>query len=119
MPAAVDLPLASSATIPSGNSTAMVIADQASSGVSVLLKQTTGLVRSYLSVGSRMLLAMPTPVGLSVAGQRMAAFDLAVVVWVTDALDDAVSAVVIAALMAVLLGISPNVADPHVPIGAV
>ena len=36
----------------------------------------------------------------------LAAFDLAVVVWVTDALDDAVSAVVIAALMAVLLGIS-------------
>jgi solute carrier family 13 (sodium-dependent dicarboxylate transporter), member 2/3/5 len=67
-----------------------------------------------------MILLPPTPAGLSVAGHRMlAVFGFAVVLWVTEALDYAVSAVVIAALMAVLLGISPNVANPDVLIGTV
>ena len=56
---------------------------------------------------------LPTPEGLPVAGQRMLALlAFAVIVWMTEALDYAVSAVVIAALMAVLLGFSPNVANP-------
>jgi anion transporter len=64
------------------------------------------------------ILQLPTPVGLPLAGQRMlAVFGFAVTVWITEALDYAVSAVVIAALMAVLLGISPNVANPKVMYG--
>jgi anion transporter len=56
---------------------------------------------------------LPTPPGLPVAGHRMlAVLAFAVVVWMTEALDYAVSAVVIAALMAFLLGLSPNPANP-------
>ena len=66
------------------------------------------------------VLVLPTPAGLPLAGQRMLAiFGFAVVVWVTEALDYAVSAVVIAALMAVLLGVSPNVANPKALYGTV
>jgi solute carrier family 13 (sodium-dependent dicarboxylate transporter), member 2/3/5 len=62
--------------------------------------------------------SLPTPEGLPVAGQRMVALlAFAVIVWMTEALDYAVSAVVIAALMAVLLGFSPNVANPKVLYG--
>ena len=103
----------------------MTIADQASSGVSVKAAERPNWIRAHwgLVLGVAVLLAillLPTPAGLSVAGQRMlAVFGFAVVVWVTDALDYAVSAVVIAALMAVLLGISPNVTNPNVLIGSV
>jgi len=45
-------------------------------------------------------------------------FGFAVIVWITAAVDYAVSAV-IAALMAFLLGISPNLANPNVLIGLV
>ena len=56
---------------------------------------------------------LPTPEGLPVAGQRMlAVLAFAVVVWMTEALDYPVSALVIAALIAFLLGFSPNVANP-------
>lgn len=66
------------------------------------------------------ILLLPTPVGLSVAGQRMlAVFGFAVIVWMTDALDYAVSAVVIAALMALCLGLSPTATNPNVLIGTV
>ena len=62
--------------------------------------------------------SLPTPEGLPVAGHRMLALlAFAVIVWMTEALDYAVSAVVIAALMAVLLGFSPNVANPKVLYG--
>jgi len=64
------------------------------------------------------VLLLPTPAGLPIAGHHMlAVFVFAVIVWVTEALDYAVSAVVIAALMAFLLGISPNVTNPKVLIG--
>jgi solute carrier family 13 (sodium-dependent dicarboxylate transporter), member 2/3/5 len=64
------------------------------------------------------ILCSPSPAGLPLAGQRiLAVFGFAVVIWVTEALDYAVSAVVIAGLMAVLLGISPNVANPKVLYG--
>jgi solute carrier family 13 (sodium-dependent dicarboxylate transporter), member 2/3/5 len=66
------------------------------------------------------ILLMATPAGLPLAGQRMlAVFGFAVVIWVSEALDYAVSAVVIAALMAVLLGLSPTVANPDVLYGTV
>ena len=64
------------------------------------------------------IMAMPTPAGLPIAGQRMlAVFGFAVVVWVTEALDYAISAAVIAALMAYLLGTAPNVANPKAILG--
>ena len=66
------------------------------------------------------ILLLPTPTGLPLAGHRMlAVFGFAVIVWVTEALDYAISAVVIAALMAFLLGISPNIANPNTLIGSV
>jgi di/tricarboxylate transporter len=56
---------------------------------------------------------MPTPEGLPVAGKRMLAILLfSVIVWMTDSISYPVSAVVITALMAFLVGMSPNVADP-------
>src|SRR5450756_3205970 len=64
------------------------------------------------------ILLLPTPAGLPVAGHRMLAIlAFAVIIWMTEAIDYAVSAVVIAALMAFLLGLSPNVANPTVLIG--
>src|ERR1700682_4448824 len=64
------------------------------------------------------VILLPTPEGLSIAGQRMlAVLAFAVIVWMTEALDYAVSAVVIAALMAFLLGLSPNPANPKVLLG--
>ena len=64
------------------------------------------------------ILALPTPEGLPVAGHRMLAiFVFAVIVWISEALDYAVSAIVIAGLMAFLLGISPNVGNPKILIG--
>jgi anion transporter len=64
------------------------------------------------------VLWLPTPEGLSIAGQRMLAIlAFAVIVWMTEALDYAVSAIVIAALMAFLLGLSPNPANPKVLLG--
>lgn len=64
------------------------------------------------------IVLLPNAEGLPVAGQRMlAVFVFAVVVWITEALDYAVSALVIAALIAVLLGLSPDIADPEMLIG--
>jgi len=64
------------------------------------------------------VLLLPTPEGLPVAGHRMLALlGFAVIVWMTEALDYAVSAVVIAALMAFLLGTAPNPANPAALMG--
>jgi di/tricarboxylate transporter len=74
-------------------------------------------VRVSASLSSAML---PTPAGLPVAGHRMlAVLAFAVIVWVTEALDYAVSAVIIGGLMAVLLGTAPNVSNPKMLIGTV
>ncbi|HUC62374.1 MAG TPA: DASS family sodium-coupled anion symporter [Alphaproteobacteria bacterium] len=64
------------------------------------------------------ILLLPHPAALPVAGQRMlAVFGFAVVLWVTEAVDYAISAVVIAGLMAVLLGLSPDIAKPGALMG--
>jgi solute carrier family 13 (sodium-dependent dicarboxylate transporter), member 2/3/5 len=64
------------------------------------------------------VLFTPVPNGLPVAGHRMIAILVfAIIVWMTEAIDYAVSAVVIAALMAILLGFAPNVANPKVMLG--
>lgn len=64
------------------------------------------------------VLVMPAQAGLPVAGQRMLGILVfAVIVWMTEAIDYAVSAIVIAALMAFLLGLSPNPVAPNVLLG--
>jgi anion transporter len=66
------------------------------------------------------ILLMPQPAGLPVAGQRiLAVFGLAVIVWVTEAVDYAVSAVIIAGLTALLLGTAPDPTKPQALIGTV
>jgi sodium-dependent dicarboxylate transporter 2/3/5 len=63
-------------------------------------------------------LMLPTPEGLPVAGHRMLAIlTFAVIVWMTEAVDYAVSAIIVAALMAFLLGFSPNPANPNTLLG--
>ena len=64
------------------------------------------------------VIALPTPVGLPIAGQRMLGILLfAVIIWMTEAIDYAVSAIVIAVLMAFLLGLSPSLTSPTNLIG--
>jgi di/tricarboxylate transporter len=64
------------------------------------------------------ILLLPTPVGLPVAGHRMLALLVfAVIVWMTEAVDYAVSAVLIGALMAFLLGTSPSPTNPNALMG--
>ena len=59
------------------------------------------------------VLSMPMPKGLPAAGQVMLAIlAFAVIVWMTEALDYAVSAVVIGALMIFLLAFAPDAAKP-------
>jgi sodium-dependent dicarboxylate transporter 2/3/5 len=64
------------------------------------------------------ILLLPTPAALPMAGHRtLAILAFAVIVWMTEAVDYAVSAVIIAALMAFLIGLSPDVANPKVLVG--
>jgi sodium-dependent dicarboxylate transporter 2/3/5 len=64
------------------------------------------------------ILMLPTPANLPVAGHHMLAIlAFAVIIWMTEAIDYAVSAIVIAVLMAFLLGLAPNVANPKVLLG--
>lgn len=74
------------------------------------------LKRSGLLVGLAVLVAivlLPQPEGLSVAGQHMLGiFAFAVIVWMTEAVDYAASAIILLALMAFLLGVAPDPAHP-------
>jgi anion transporter len=64
------------------------------------------------------VLLAPTPPGLPYAGQIMLGLLLfSVILWMTEAVDYAVSAVLIVALMAFLLGLAPNAAKPDSPLG--
>lgn len=59
------------------------------------------------------IIIMPTPAGLPIAGQRMLGILVfSVIIWMTEAISYPVSAAVIMALMAFLLGISPDVGKP-------
>lgn len=85
--------------------------EAAAPGVQLFSAQTLGLIIGVAALV--LILWSPTPAGLSAAGKVMLAIlAFAVAVWMTEALDYAVSAVVITALMAFLLGMSPNVAAP-------
>lgn len=68
--------------------------------------------------GLVLVCALPTPQGLPVAGQYMLGMLLfSVILWMTEAVDYAVSAVMIAALMAFLLGLAPDAAKPAQDLG--
>ena len=70
-----------------------------------------GLVAAVIALTAIVLL--PSPQGLPAAGQMMLGIlAFAVIVWMTEALDYAVSAVVIGALMVFLLAFVPNAARP-------
>ncbi|SDM09553.1 anion transporter [Dendrosporobacter quercicolus] len=60
------------------------------------------------------IVALPVPDGLPVAGQRMLGILMfSVIVWMTDTISYPVSAAVIMVLMAFLLGLSPDPANPQ------
>jgi len=64
------------------------------------------------------VMLLPTPSGLPVAGQIMLALLLfSVILWATEAVDYAISAVLITALMAFMLGMAPNAAKPEAVLG--
>ena len=64
------------------------------------------------------VLLLPAPQGLPYAGQVMLGMLLfSVILWMTEAVDYAVSAVLITALMAFLLGLAPNAARPQEVLG--
>jgi anion transporter len=87
-----------------------------SSGAAAWLRKNWGIFAAVAAMVA--ILLMPTPAGLPVAGHNMLAIlAFAVIIWMTEAMDYAVSAVVITALMAFLLGLAPNVANPKVLTG--
>ena len=70
-----------------------------------------GLVAALAALAVVCLL--PTPAGLPLAGQYMLGLLLfSVILWTTEAVDYAISAVMIAALMAFMLGMAPDPARP-------
>ncbi|EIW20546.1 MULTISPECIES: DASS family sodium-coupled anion symporter [Pelosinus] len=79
------------------------------------------LKRFGLIIGALILLGIvliPTPEGLPIAGHRMLAILVfSVIIWMTDTISYPASAAVIMALMAFLVGISPNESDPKTIIG--
>ena len=90
--------------------------------VQPILKKTNWFASNWgLLVAAAALVAillLPTPADLPVAGHRMLAIlAFAVIIWMTEAIDYAVSAIVIAVLMAFLLGLAPSVANPKVLLG--
>jgi len=75
-----------------------------------------GLIMGFIAL--LVVIFLPTPEGLPVAGHRMLGILVfSIIVWMTDSISYPVSAAVIMALMAFLLGISPDVAKPDVLIG--
>jgi sodium-dependent dicarboxylate transporter 2/3/5 len=100
----------------------MAITEQAPHPEVAAERQTVWIARNFgllLAFAALVLvLLLPTPEALPVAGHRMLAILVfAVIVWMTEAVDYAVSAIVIAALMAFLLGFSPNPANPKALMG--
>lgn len=78
--------------------------------------KTYGLIVAFVILLGIMLI--PTPAGLTTAGHRMLGILVfSVVVWMTECISYPVSAAVIMALMAFLLGTAPNVIDPHALLG--
>ncbi|KYZ75877.1 hypothetical protein AXX12_11835 [Anaerosporomusa subterranea] len=75
-----------------------------------------GLILGLLALVA--ILVMPTPADLPVAGKVMLGILLfSVIVWMTDCISYPTSAAIITALMAFLVGMSPDVANPKVLYG--
>ena len=78
--------------------------------------QNIGLFAGFLVLLG--ILAIPTPETLSTAGHRMIGIlFFAIIIWMTSAVSYPVSATMITALMALLLGTAPNMADPSKVLG--
>ncbi|WP_060481981.1 DASS family sodium-coupled anion symporter [Pseudomonas sp. NBRC 111119] len=76
-----------------------------------------GLIVAVLAMV--IVLCLPLPEALPVAGQRMLAIlAFAVTVWVTEAVSYEASAIMITSLMAVLIGMAPTLQDPTVIYGS-
>lgn len=68
------------------------------------------LISLVLLIG---IMCLPTPDGLTVAGQRMiAVIVFAIYVWITEAISYAISAIAIIFFMIIALGLSPDPANP-------
>lgn len=68
--------------------------------------------------GLILVMLLPRPATLPVAGQIMLGLLLfSIILWVTEAVDYAISAVLITALMAFMLGLAPNAAKPEAVLG--
>lgn len=64
------------------------------------------------------ILLLPTPETLPIVGHRaLAVLAFAVILWVTEGVSYPVSAVMIVSLLAVLIGLSPTIADPSINYG--
>jgi anion transporter len=100
----------------------MAAIEQAHAAIAPESQQRSWIARNWgllLAVAALVgVLLLPTPDSLPVAGHRMLAIlAFAIILWMTEAVDYAVSAVLVAALMAILLGFSPNPANPKVLLG--
>ena len=86
----------------------------AASGRSKL--QNIGLVLSFIILLA--ILAIPTPETLSTAGHRMiGVLVFAIILWMTSAVSYPVSATIITAITALLLGFAPDIANPSKMLG--
>ncbi|MDR3566116.1 MAG: DASS family sodium-coupled anion symporter [Negativicutes bacterium] len=75
-----------------------------------------GLIIGFIAL--LIVLSLPTPAGLPVAGKMMLAILVfSVVVWMSDCVTYPVSAAIVIALMAFLLGTAPSMANPKVVLG--
>jgi len=75
-----------------------------------------GLLLALLAAG--LIVLLPTPVGLPLAGQYMLAIlAFAVIVWISESVSYEVSAIIIVGLMAFLLGSAPQLGNPAQLIG--
>lgn len=65
-----------------------------------------------------LIMTLPTPEGLPVAGQRMLGILVfAIIVWVTEAFSYEASAITITAFIAIAIGLAPSIENPDVFIG--
>ena len=75
-----------------------------------------GVLAAFVALA--IVCVLPTPAGLPVAGQYMLGMLLfSVILWMTEAVDYAISAVMIVALTALLLGFAPDLVKPGQTIG--
>ena len=78
--------------------------------------QNIGLILAFIVLGS--ILLLPTPETLSTGGHRMiGVLAFAIILWMTSAVSYPVSATMITALTALLLGFSPNPEAPAKAMG--